>query len=687
MKQVLKILFSIIILTNFALIYTCCGPSGCGLRTCCDSCDSKCFSCCTGPCDAYPFLAHRSQSENAAREIAGWQPFINRYDMENHYGTFSVAVEYTNTFRKDRLTQFLFGNDLINGNTLLVQGGMVENRTSNAWLADYFGLPRDFESNVKFCPSIKNVIADLNFYVGLDGLAEGLFFRVHMPIVWTDWSLNMYECVINPGTDETGKYPAGYMSDTEITIDHLATKFCQAISGVHTWGDVRQSMYFGIMTNCKLAKTRLSDIQAAFGWNFISNEDYHFGLSLRAAAPTGNKPEGIYLFEPIVGNGRHWELGSGITSSWIFWRSKEEKSTHIGVWMDANITHMFRSEQCRSFDFCGKPNSRYMLLEQMGINADKIRMVELDDPNPIWDEAVLAKYQYQKNLIPAINWSTFKVDVTIDVQADIVIKLGYIRDNFNVDLGYNLWVRTGEKFCYSDYCCEDCCCCPTDPGKIYALKGDAYIYGFNENINGDNQAHALPMSATQSEATIHSGKNFPAQNDNPAQNPRIDNPNNPIHDTPVKGDKLVFFGDTDVAANYLKTATVSGVPSRSSFPPKLITCADLNMCDSPGALTHKLFINLNYVWTDRQEIWIPFFGIGGEAEFGNMTKCCCPGNPCGSLNSSCESSNSCGPCGCCTNSSGCCNSRICGSCFENNCKKKAGISQWGVWIKGGISFD
>ncbi|GAH20592.1 unnamed protein product, partial [marine sediment metagenome] len=85
------------------------------------------------------------------------------------------------------------------------------------------------------------------------------------------------------------------------------------------------------------------------GWNFRLEEDSHFGVFIHAAAPTGNRPNSCYLFEPIVGNGKHWELGGGITGSWIFWRSEEYDDRHMGVWLDATLTHLFKDCQCRSF--------------------------------------------------------------------------------------------------------------------------------------------------------------------------------------------------------------------------------------------------------------------------------------------------------------------------------------------------
>jgi len=176
MKQILKYLISLVFISSFGLSYACCGPgvTSCGrvvgTAGCCQTssivgcCTSACANCCDktfiGPCDSYPFLATRSQSVNAARELVGWQQYINKYDVDSAYGAFSIAVEYTNTFKADQIAKFFFGRDLTFSNyegsdksrTLLIQGSTVQDRDSRAWLADYFGLPTDFESRVRFNP-------------------------------------------------------------------------------------------------------------------------------------------------------------------------------------------------------------------------------------------------------------------------------------------------------------------------------------------------------------------------------------------------------------------------------------------------------------------------------------------------------------------------------------------------------
>ena len=252
----------------------------------------------------------------------------------------------------------------------------------------------------------------------------------------------------------------------------------------------------------------------------------------------------------------------------------------------------------------------------------------------------IPKYQYKKNLIPAINWSTFEVDVRMDIQADIAVKFGFVRDAWSFDIGYNFWAMTGEKFELDSCICE--------PFYCYAVKGDAFLYG------QDLQQTKYPISATQSSADVHEGLNYPAQGntDFPYENPRIDNP------------QQAFVNTT--ALSSIATTTL-----KTSIQPILLERNNLNLGDSPSATTHKIFFNIAYTPGSNEEYATPFFGFGGQIEFArNRCKTCCDRCKKGCKNK--------------TNEIHC---YTCDDCCDLSCDKKAGVSQWGLWVKCGLHFE
>jgi len=566
-------------------------------------------------------MAIRSQSWNTARDLVGWQQFINQFEMEDMYGAFYITPEYTRSFKSCRIARYLFGQDFQNG-CLNISGSRVENRGSCDWLADYFGLPTDFKSKVSFRPRVQNFLVDLGMYLGLDNVTEGMYFRIHAPITWTKWELCCGESVTTTGEDD---YVMGYMAATTITRDKLASKFFDSmINGCFTFdSSVEKLKYTKINCSCCCqTKTRLSDIQAALGWNFLQDEDYHMGLQILAGFPTGGKRCCEYVFSPVVGNGGHFELGGGLTSSARLWVSDDEEKS-CWFYLDANVAHLFKRKLYRTFALKNKPNSRYMLVAEMKTPAENLYVGEAAADQPA------STYQFNDKLKPLANISTCCTDVSVAVQGELALKFAWNTGNWSFDLGYNLWGRTGEKVCGA---------CPITKNK-YVLKGDAHVYGFGASDQGGTLVNtAIALAPSESGADIHAGTNTVIGTDWVAAdqyNPRIDNP------------KLAYSeaDGSDVTHAIMWAPGQAGSTTgqmNSSGDPVFLSCDDLDTCKTPSALSHKIFAHFSYAWKDdmEEEGHTPYLGLGGEAEFAGKT-----------------------------------------------CGNYAALSQWGIWLKGGVAFN
>ncbi len=534
----------------------------------------------------------RSETVNSARTLAGWQEHINDYDVGRTYWSFYIAPEYKRSFNNQQLVDFLLGGN----NCFAVQGSRLPDRsTRGALLADYFGLPQDFSSSICFHPQITDFIFDMNFYVGLDGLCEGLYFRMHAPVVHTKWDLNLNECVDMKGTST---YPAGYMAATEVQRDDLSCSFHEAITGrfctsckqqkEFTFGDMQDALEFGrIMGRRNLS--RLSDVHMALGYNFFQNDHYHVGLNMRLSFPAGNRPNPKYFFAPIVGNGHHWEAGVGYTSHVIFWSSCDALD-FAGFWLDANITHLFADEQCRSYDFCDNPGSRYILLS---------KIVPVDDAQVEVDGMPIDS-QYQSRLYPAINQTTLSSKISMKAQVDMVAKFSVQKKGVQWDIGYNLWYRSAEQL--------DSRCTFSD---CFAYKGDAQLYGFVSQTMGDlNINDPLALNVSQSEATLCSGQgdgNFVA-----GMEYANANADSPALAGDANGNPLNQLNANDSAYLMIAQQQIS-----TSNGPILLTDCDIDVCSSlnPKALSHKIFTNIGYTWEHPSICYAPFMNLGAEVEW------------------------------------------------------------------------
>ena len=525
------------------------------------------------------FLAYRSQSENSARLFSGW-PFVSIHNEQvrakhNEVAwSFIATPEYTATFKPCKIAGYFFGGD-----TIAVSGSRVLNRGSSDVLADYWGLPPQFKSTMHFMPQIKNFLVDFQLNADLSSWVDGLWVIVHAPLVYTQWNLNMQETIAETGmTDATNFYPAGYLGSARLAPSQLLASATQFFQGGNTFGDVQSPLEHGLI-NGRQKKVRLSEIQALVRWDFLNKEDCRTGFQIQAAAPTGNRPTGRYLFEPIVGNGKHWELGFGVDGYMSLWESKRANQL-LGFYWQVTVNHLFKAHQCRSFDLkANGPGSRYMLLEEV-----RTPVCNLDVPL-----AVTAPNQYQTRLTYAINKTTLACDIYVPAKADILLELKYRWCGLDVEMGYNFWLRMAERLS----------CRKKIKDNKYAVKGDTQLYGFSG-------AETVAVNATQSNATLHAGQG--------AGNANFSNLNadSPAGAFDGSGAMLMQLNNTDAADLGIPLGHIQG-----SSPAVLLDDSGIDDCSalSPKAISHKFFTYIGYGGREKGGRWSPYVGLGAEAEF------------------------------------------------------------------------
>lgn len=559
------------------------------------------------------FFNPRSISRDAARDLVGWANYINKNnDGEKVYGALSITPEWTQTFRSNRITQCLFGNSLINSNCspyLKISGSEVADRGEQDLLADYFYLPTDFESTVCFKPVIDNFIIDIGWYLGLDAWKKGFYFWLHAPLAHTRWDINITESVINPGVNG---YSAGYFAPSAIDRGTLLEQFTDFANGktLPNIDDITfQELKFAEMSNNRLIKTRVGEIRSGFGWNFYAEDDYHAGFNGQVAFPTGLRPKGEFLFEPMVGNGHFWELGFGANAHYTFWHNQDETKAWM-IYGDMNITHLFTTRQARTFDLkSAGPLSRYMLAMEVKQPATNLL-----------GNGTAPSGQFNNDYLPVANATTLNVNVDITIQADIVLMLNYRSGKMSYDFGYNYWGRTGENITLRTI--------ESFAEQTFALKGDARMFGF-----GRNTTNTVALSATESQATVHTGTNKNTNN----TNNNIDFPELATTST-LPSLPLQYAPNNNNPSDQINT----------SVPPVFMTYNDI---DVQGAGSHdsssKLFAHISYTASTDND-WQPYIGVGGSIEFDHSPK---------------------------------------RNCKINNCSSSCGASQWGIWMKTGATFN
>ncbi len=529
------------------------------------------------------FYLPRSQAVNAVRELVGWQSAIHQAGKDYWYGSVSGTIEYDRSFRNDKLADFFFGNRQVR-----FSGSLVPDRKPRDILADYFGLPFCFESTVCFNPCISNVVFDLDWYQGFDSCVPGLYLIMHLPMVHSKADLHMQETVI-AGVDDmcaqTTFYPAGYMGSVRVEREDMNTNVRQAFTGLHTVGEL-EPLKFGRIFGREV-RSRIAELQLTLGYTFLLSDWYHLGLGLRVALPTGNRPDMVFLLDALVGNGHHWELGGQLTSHVKVWESESMRHA-IGLYLDANITHLFADTQNRSYDLAAHgTGSRYMVLQEFAPHSTDL---QLSTTGPA------APYQSIGHLFPAINVTTLQSSISIPVQADVVLKLAYQRDDgFEFDVGYNLYARSAEQLG----------CRQKLPEHRYVAKGDAQVYGFN------TAQEPIRLGVSQHNATVYKAQE--SGNFIGAAAYRNVNADNPVLAFDSTGAAINQLNATDAADLGIAQAQIN-----TSNPTLFISDEDINECSAlvAHAISHTLFVHANKTWWIDTETLAPFLGGGISTELG-----------------------------------------------------------------------
>lgn len=291
----------------------------------------------------------------------------------------------------------------------------------------------NFESIIKIAPKQSVIGLGLHYRQSFwknHDRGRGFWLSVSSPIMHVKNDMNFCETVINDGGGAEENLPGGV-----VAVANMTEAFNQK-----AWN-------FGkISADCSMKKTGLGDIEFKVGYEWLQHEPAHMESYLGLVVPTGNKNEGEYVFEPIIGRGKYWGVMFGSCLGLEIWTS-DDGDKNIRYELANHSEILFKREQVRSFDLKNRPWSRYL-------------PVYLNQA-----QAALANTEESQFLsTPGINVFTQQVKVTPGLTHDINTAFIFSVRKFQGEVGYNFLAKRGENV-------ELNCCWQDGPALVHFQGG------------------------------------------------------------------------------------------------------------------------------------------------------------------------------------------------------------------------
>jgi len=353
----------------------------------------------------------------------------------------------------------------------------------------------------------------------------------------------------------------GVTSATFSTSEVLAAPNPAVALGGYTFGMV-QARNNNLFNFNPCGKWGLADIPVMIGYDFCKSDANHLGAYLKFVIPTGTKIDQClieYVLNPVIGNGRHFEFGVGLSGHANLWSCD---TSSLGIFADGYIDRMFGACQTRTFDLAGQPMSRYSLVY-----------------NLIGDQT--AGYTVGNTMSAVGDVNLYQGNVTA-TRGEFMLDLIWACKNWEVGLGYAFSGQTAESM--------NCNSCDTISagGSSYALVGNTLqqTFGVGPTTNNDLSTTTISTVAYPTPA-------------NPASNFFYVGSTGMASSVDAGTNAAYSYGNSDIV---LSEAAFQ-LPALDGNCSGLMSCQVLN----------RIFGHIDYVWSDCA--WQPEVGIVGSIGF------------------------------------------------------------------------
>jgi hypothetical protein len=344
------------------------------------------------------FMKPRAPGREMPIEQATW--YHAQRNADNRVGaasgsTVQVAAFYKRSYEEDSLGGY-FG---IRGKNSITYDRPTTTKFAALGSEDFIHTTETLKGELTLKP--KRIVEGLklNLYKNFN---DGYFGKVNLPILRVKHHLHpkVENEVLNNGAGILELFGGEYSSET---LDKAQKKLLNSkISSTENKGT------FG-----------LGDVDLIFGRRLMDEETFDISAYAKITVPTSNEPTGEFLFEPIRGNGKHFEVGAGIISSADMW---QDSNSSMELMVQLESCYIFQSDEKRSFN---------------GVADFKV--------TPPWSRYSLTGTKGQTGSAPFANYSTISAKVAPGFKLEGLIDVGYRQNSVTIDAGYNFYAQEGEK--------------------------------------------------------------------------------------------------------------------------------------------------------------------------------------------------------------------------------------------------
>ena len=415
------------------------------------------------------FLAPRAIGTNLPMELTTWHELAyQKLDKKAGHSIFShlaMTPFYQGSDNKDDVGEYFgIGND--KNNFVVGAAGATGTEVVGTNLIHDYGLSVPaLAGTVTFNPSQEIWGARFDYFQSFGHPCAGLFFKASMPVVYVKNNVDI-------NVDDSQSIKVG---GKEFSLrDFFAGKVVVA--------DDPNSLQKPL-TKAKIAgdqsKFGVADINLALGYKIHQTKKDFIFLSAQIIIPTGPRPNGEYLFQPVLGDGKHFGLGARLDGAVQLWKNKHAA---IRVLLDADYRYLFESTEKR---------------------MPGVKDFTPSDPASDGSNSNLSQYymagtigQVDQPLLPAANILTQGVKVKPGSQFDLLADLSFKSGGFIIDLGYNFFYKDEEDCWMKGHWKDDVYALASNAYSTATIFGDADILTPLNKENLDVEAVKTPSQVT-----------------------------------------------------------------------------------------------------------------------------------------------------------------------------------------------